>query len=120
MCIPKYSLFLETPFSSPTFSQFGMHQETPQKWRYLELEIMALKKDFDENRGKLLFQLFYLKDDKDQNVEVEEVEEIDFREVKKHLKQGESVFITHKRKQKLDPNLIVSEEETEPWYFTHI
>ena len=83
------------------------------------MEIIALKKNY-ENRGKLLFQLFYLKDDKDQNVEVEEVEEIDFREVKKHLKQGESVFITHKRKQKLDPNLIVSEEETEPYYFTHI
>jgi len=113
-------LFSRTPFSSPAFSQLGMRQETPLKWRYLELEIMALKKDVDENGGKLLFQLFFLKDDEDQNVEVVEGEEIDFREVKKHLKQGESVFITCKREQKLDPNLIVSEKATDPWYFTHI
>jgi len=78
------------------------------------LEMIALKKDVDENGEKLLFQLFFLKDDEDQNVKVVEGEEIDFREVKKHLKQGESVFITHKREQKLDPNLIVSEEATEP------
>jgi len=61
-----------------------------------------------------------LKDNEDQNVEVKEVEEIDFRGVKERLEQGESVFITCKRKQKLNSNLIVSEEETEPWYFTHI
>ena len=84
------------------------------------MEIMGLKKDVDKNGKKLLFQLFFLKDNEDQNVEVEETEEIDFREVKKHLKQGESVFITRKRKQKWNPNLIASEEATDPWYFYHI
>ena len=84
------------------------------------MEMIALKKDVDENGEKLLFQLFFLKNDEDQNVEVKEVEEIDFRGVKERLEQGESVFITYKRKQKLNSNLIVSEEETEPWYFIHI
>jgi hypothetical protein len=50
------------------------------------------------DEGKRLFQLFFLRDNEDQSVEVEEVEEIDFREVKKHLENGESVFITLKRK----------------------
>jgi len=81
---------------------------------------MALKKNVYENGEKPLFQMFYLKDDEDQSVEVEEVEEIDFSEVKKHVKEGESVFITRKRKQKLNSNLIASEEATEPWYFIHI
>ncbi|MCW4053013.1 MAG: hypothetical protein NWE78_07395 [Candidatus Bathyarchaeota archaeon] len=53
-----------------------------------------------------LFQLFFLKDDQDQSVEVEEVEEIDFTEVKKHIELGESVFITRKRKKKLDASLV--------------
>jgi len=72
------------------------------------------------NEEKLLFQLLFLKNDEKQSVEVEEVEKIDFTEVKKHIEQGESVFITCKRKQKWNPNLIASEESTEPWYFTHI
>jgi len=75
---------------------------------------MALKKDVDKNGEKLPFQMFFLKDDEDQNVEVKEVEEINSSEVKKRIGQGESVFITCKREQKLDPNLIVSGEATEP------
>jgi hypothetical protein len=115
-----FTLFRGLLSLSPAFSQLGMRQETPQEWRYLELEMIALKKDVDENRGKLLFQLFFLKDNENQSVEIEEIEEIDFRGVKERLEQGESVFITRKRKQKLNSNLIISEEETEPWYFTHI
>jgi hypothetical protein len=88
-----------------------MRQETPQEWRHLELEMIALKKDVDENRGKLLFQLFFLKDNENQSVEIEEVEEIDFRGVKERLEQGESVFITRKCKQKLNSNVIVSEKK---------
>jgi hypothetical protein len=101
-------------------ASLGCAKKPHKNGRYLELEMIALKKDVDENGEKLLFQLFFLKDDEDQNVEVKEVEEIDFRGVKERLEQGESVFITYKRKQKLNSNLIVSEEETEPWYFIHI
>ena len=69
---------------------------------------------------KLLFKLLFLKDDEDQSVEVEEVEEIDFRIVEKHLAQGESVFITPKRAQKLNNSLVAWEDATELWYFSHI
>ncbi len=60
-----------------------------------------------------LFQLFFLKEDEDQSVEIEEVEEIDFAEVKKHIERGESVFITRKREEKLDANLVLEENATE-------
>ena len=72
------------------------------------------------DEGKPLFQLFFLRDNEDQSVEVEEVEEIDFREVKKHLENGESVFITLKRKDKSEKSLVKEEGVAEAWYFTHV
>jgi len=77
------------------------------------------KKVVEINEEKPLFQLIFLKVDEDQSVEVEEVEEIDFTEVERRLKQGESVFITSKPKQK--PKVLVAKEEAaEPWFFYHI
>ena len=67
---------------------------------------------------KLLFQLFFLKNNDELSVEVEEVEEIDFTEVKRHIEQGESVFITRKRKQEFSTTLVAREDAAEPWYFT--
>jgi len=62
-----------------------------------------MSRDFDEiDKEKPLFQLLFLRNDDRQSVEVEEVEEIDMREVKEHLEQGESVFITLKRNEKLE------------------
>ncbi len=81
---------------------------------------MVLRNVIKVNEEKPLFQLFFLKDDEDQSVEIEEVEEIDFREVKNRLKQGESVFITRKRKQKFNTTLVAKEGATDTWYFTHI
>ncbi len=69
---------------------------------------------------KPLFQLFFLRDNENQSVEVEEVEEIDFREVKEHLEQGESVFITLKRKEKVEKSIVEWEQAGGPWYFTHV
>lgn len=43
------------------------------------------------------FIIFFLKDDEDQSVQVEEVEEINFLEVSRHLNLGESVFIAHRK-----------------------
>jgi len=43
------------------------------------------------------FQLFFLKNDKDQSVEVIETNRIDLEELIKHLKFGESIFITVKK-----------------------
>jgi len=67
-----------------------------------------------------LFQLFFLKYDEEQSVEVEEVEEIDFTEVKKHIERGESVFITRKREERLDASLVAEENMAELWYFSRI
>lgn len=44
------------------------------------------------------FIVYFLYDDEDQNVRVEEVEEIDLSRVIQHLDLGGSVFITHRRK----------------------
>jgi hypothetical protein len=62
------------------------------------------------------FQLFFLKSDENQNVEVTETDEIDLEEVKSRLERGESIFITRKRKQKADINFIAYELIKEPWY----
>jgi hypothetical protein len=62
------------------------------------------------------FQLFFLKNDENQNVEVVELDEIDFEEVKSHLEKGESVFITQKTEQTSDMNFIAYEVAKEPWY----
>ena len=48
-----------------------------------------------------LFQLVYLGDEA-QNVEVEEVEEIDFAKLKAWLDEGKSVFITRKESEKIE------------------
>lgn len=84
------------------------------------MKIMVLRNVIEVYEEKPLFQLFFLKDDEDQSVEIEEVEKVDFREVERRLKQGESVFITHKRKQKLNMSVVAEEDVTESWYFTHI
>ena len=49
---------------------------------------------------KTLLQLLFLKDDKNQSVEVEEVKELDFAKIMCRLNHGESVFISRKRKPK--------------------
>jgi hypothetical protein len=78
---------------------------------------ISLLEIHEEEKPK--FQLIFLKDDEDQSVEVVEVEKIVFTEVEKHLEQGESVFITHKHKKKLKPNLIAKESRAEILYFSH-
>jgi len=65
-----------------------------------------LRSNLQVTNDKSMFQLLFLKDDENQSVEVEEVEEIDFRKVKEHLEQGESVFITPKRKEKAETRLV--------------
>ena len=79
-----------------------------------------MRKVIEVDEEKPRFQLFFLKDDEDQSVEVEEVEEINFREVEERLKQGESVFIKRKSKQKLNTSPVAFEDVKEPWYFSHI
>jgi hypothetical protein len=73
-----------------------------------------------ENKTKAApLQLFFLKNDETQNVEVIEVDEIDFEEVKRRLERGESIFITWKQEQKTDVSFVAYEAIKEPWYFIH-
>ena len=72
------------------------------------------------NEQNPAFQLFFLLNNENQDIEVVEVEKIDFTEVKKRLEKGESVFITRKRKQKLEPIFVANEETADPWYFNHL
>lgn len=45
---------------------------------------------------KQLFQVMFLKNDKFQSVQVEEVAEIDFAKIQARLEKGESIFISNK------------------------
>lgn len=69
---------------------------------------------------KLVFQVFFLKNNNNLSVEVVEVEQIDFGEVERRLEGQESVFIVRKRKQKFNTILVAKEDAAEPWYFTRM
>ncbi len=77
-------------------------------------------RNFDEKKEKLLFHLFFLKNDEGQSVEVKDVEEVDFAEVEKRLEEGESVFITRKRQQHLDLRQVAREDAHGTRYFPHV
>ena len=81
-------------------------------------------------RRNNLFQLIFLREDDDEGVEVEEVQKVDFGEVKRRLENGESVFIVRKQVEKsgkLNARLVVKpavkkaskKEARRPLYFTH-
>ncbi len=48
------------------------------------------------------FQVLFLRNDPSQEVEVHEVNNVDFLTVQEHLEHGESVFITSKTSQKVN------------------
>lgn len=48
-----------------------------------------------------LYQVLFLKNDKYQSVYIDELEEVDLTDIKKHLEKGESIFITSRKEQKL-------------------
>jgi len=72
---------------------------------------MVLGRDIEINEERLLFHSFFLKNDKDQSVEVKTVEGVNFVEVEKHLLVGESVFISPERQQHLNLGRFSEEEE---------
>jgi hypothetical protein len=74
----------------------------------------------ETDKDKPLFQLLFLRNDENQTVMVEEVEEINFGKVKERLEQGDSVFITLKPRKKVEKNLAEMEYSAETWYFTNI
>ena len=60
-----------------------------------------------------MFQLFFLIDNENQDIEVVQARKIDSTEVKKRLEKGKSIFITRKRKQKWEPISVASKEMAE-------
>ena len=83
-----------------------------------------LKKPPETFAEPKFFRLFFLKNNENYDVEVEEVEEIDFTKIIGRLERGESVFISPKRRQESSRKIPIKEfskeNASEPWYFTHI
>jgi len=81
---------------------------------------MVPRNAMEVDKEKLLFQLFFLKNNDSLSVEVEEVEEIDFTAVKKRIEQEESVFIMRKSKKESNTTWVAKEDVADPWYFTRM
>ena len=79
---------------------------------------MVLKQFVEINEKKPLFQLFFLKDNEDLGVEIDEVKKIDFEMVVRRLNRGESVFIVQKKPQERNLNQSVFGAKKQ-WYFTN-
>lgn len=76
-----------------------------------EMEIpsqILTESELENNKHK--FIVYFLYDDVDQSVRVEEVGEIDLSQVTQHLELGGSVFITHRREPETCTDLYVEEE----------
>lgn len=58
-----------------------------------------LARELEKSR---VFQLIFLSDDENQGVEVKEVDEINFTEVKMRVENGDSVFITKRENEKVN------------------
>ena len=63
-------------------------------------------------------------DDIEQSVEVKEVDEVDFAEVKLRLESGESVFMTKRECEKVETGDVEKEVGLKgvekPWYIAHV
>jgi len=85
-----------------------LHEENTKEF---EMEIpsqILTESELENNKHK--FIVYFLYDDVDQSVRVEEVEEIDLSRVTQHLDLGGSVFITHRREPEICTDLYVEEE----------
>ncbi|MFB0504476.1 MAG: hypothetical protein ACETWE_11630 [Candidatus Bathyarchaeia archaeon] len=63
----------------------------------MEEELNQTFVDTEETGEEHRFIVYFLYDDEDQTVYVEEAEEIDLSKVFQHLNLGGSIFITHRR-----------------------
>ena len=94
-----------------------MSQRIKNKLKLIGEEIddeMRIDANMEENS---LFHLFFLKNDEDLSVEVEEVQEVDFIAVRNRLELGESVFISKKSQKHLHSKEIYSEDRNENCFF---
>jgi hypothetical protein len=69
------------------------------------------------NKDKLGFRIFFLGNEEG-DVEVMEVDEVDFENIKRRLENGESIFLSRIQQQESKPDFSINLEK-DPWYFTH-
>lgn len=130
----KNPLSAPSPHFSPfsPLAQFLQAQHAIKRQALTDASIENVKTlpsrgTIEEYKTRPLFQLVFLSQDEDQSVEVKEVQEVDFEELKTRLERGESVFITTKGNEKIE--LIELDKECEkidekrdrkkPWYIRH-
>jgi hypothetical protein len=65
------------------------------------MEIFLRNRVLNKKIKPKLFQVLLLDNDNSEHIEVQEATQVDFIQVKEHLKNGGSVFITSKYSQKL-------------------
>lgn len=98
--------------SIPPFSSNKRPPQTPQKLLQNQTRFNA---ELDMRTNQCLprkiaakleprpaFQLIFISEDKSEDVEVKEVDEIDFSEVSMRVAKGDSVFITRRETEKID------------------
>ena len=95
------------PFSSiirypQTPQSTSRNRETAAATFDIEAENDSSRNLMDRLTRRRIFQLVFLHDNVDQTVDIKEVDEIDFREVKIRVENGDSVFITRKENEKID------------------
>ncbi len=68
------------------------------------------------------FLVLFLDDDEDLSVHMEELDEIDFSVIVKHVDRGGSVFITRRRKPQVDPKFSEQLDDAfrKPFFFRDI
>ena len=88
-----------------------LHEENTKEFQMKTLTRVFAEGESESNRHK--FIVYFLCDDEDQNVHVEEVEELDLSQVTQHLDAGGSVFITHRREPEIYTTFYVEEELTD-------
>lgn len=115
--------WLKTGFPStipdiPPFSSTKTSPQTPQMLLQNQSSLAALqdvagtqkllRRIAADLEPRPIFQLIFISNDESEDVEVKEVDEIDFAEVGMRVAKGDSVFITRRENEKLDTSCLKS------------
>ncbi|GEM_PF-5372600 len=107
--IPNFPLF--SPRERPPQTPRMPLQSQTQTASVLDFEITTKHSHSiaRELEKRPVFQLIFMSNDEEQSVEVKEVDEIDFVEVKMRVEKGDSIFITKRENEKIDLNSLSKE-----------
>jgi hypothetical protein len=97
----------------------NLHNEILVKEQGQETATKRFKTVTKNAEEKLGFRLFFIGNE-DYDVEVVEVDEIDFADVKRRLEGGESIFMSGIQRLEKKPKLFGLAQYEELWYFSHI